>query len=218
MLGTALKSGVRAGGATVALATATVLVLVLAAPGAQAAQPATPVAGIDTPRPDECRVDPIPLPIALPPVAATPTALLPDPASLPTGEPADDEIVAGVIATVRESIACRNAGDLRRAYALMTPQLLAGLLGAPETAPPEIIAGLLEPNRRVPRTERVTLVAVSDIALLPDGLVRARVETEAAGYRFADLLLFVRAGDDDRWLIDDALPLGRQPVPRDGRQ
>lgn len=209
-MGAALTSGVLAGGAIVALAVASVLSPI--APAVHAAQPATPVAGIDTPRPDECAAEPVRLPIALPPVAATPTPLLSDPAALPPGEAADTAMVAGVTATVREAIACRNAGDLRRAYALMTPRLLAGLLGTPETAPPEIVALLLEPDRRVPKDERVALVAISEAALLPDGRVRARVETEAAGFRFADLLLFVRAGEGDRWLIDDALPLGRQPV------
>lgn len=214
MVGAALKSGVLAVGGALALATA----FAAPAPGARAAQPATPVAEQDAPRPDGCVVEPIRLPIALPSAPGTPTARLPDPAALPAGEPADPDTAAGITATVREAIACRNAGDLRRAYALMTPALLAGLLGTPETAPPEIVTALLEPTRRVPRDERVTLLAISDVALLPDGRVRARVETEAAGFRFADSLLFVRVSDGDRnrWLIDDALPLGQQPIPRGG--
>ncbi len=207
-MGAALTSGVLAVGAAFAFAAA----LAVPAPVVRAVEPGTPVAADDASRPAECRVEPIALPLALPP-AATSTAVLPDPDALPAGEVADDATVAGVTATVRESIACRNAGDLRRAYALMTPALLAGLLGGPETAPPEIVRLLLEPPDRVPTDERVALVAVSDVALLPDGRVRARVETDAAGFRFADLLLFARDAQGGRWLIDDALPLKRQPLP-----
>jgi hypothetical protein len=180
-----------------------------------AAQPATLVADADVPAPGDCRVEPLRLPLALPGPApgATPVALLPDPAALPAGEPADDATAAAIGATAREAVACRNAGDLRRAYALMTPTMLAGLLGTAETAPPEIVVRLLEGGERPARAERIRVVVIDAVALLPDGRARARVETEAAGFRFVDLLLFVFEDARGRWLIDDALPLGREPLP-----
>ncbi|HET8521667.1 MAG TPA: hypothetical protein VFL82_00445, partial [Thermomicrobiales bacterium] len=92
--------------------------LLVLTPFPTAAAPAT--ATISTPSPDECIVAPRSLP--LPDGAATPTtpeAMAPEFVT-PTGTPADNAVEQAVTVTVRESVACANAGDLLRGLALYT--------------------------------------------------------------------------------------------------
>jgi len=177
-----------------------------AVPGALAQ--ATPVSTEpDVPQPDECRVEPrrrFVVPREVPPAesvvapggqAGTPTATI----------AVDDAVAEAVAATVRETLACRNAGDLARAYALFTDELVLDLLGSAETVPPEIAAALGEPPRRVPRAARLELVAIGPATALPDGRVMARVETRSADAVFVDDLVFREV--EGRWLVDDAFPV-----------
>ena len=100
-----------------------------------AAQDATPAAEAEefpiTPDLADCRIEPrsiddlvAPLVrrrrprLATPPAEATATEV-----TIPVGSPADEATVAGVVATIREVIACQEAGDLRRTTALVTDDL-----------------------------------------------------------------------------------------------
>jgi len=160
------------------------------------------------PPPQECRVEPrrVLFPGATATTAATPLPLAsPTPLARPAGEPADAATTEAVTATVREAVACRNDGDFARAYALMSDAMLVRLFGGPETLDPLIAAALEAGPRRLPRPDRLALVAVADVRLLPDGRAAARVETRNADEAFVDELVFVRAGD--RWLIDEAIPV-----------
>lgn len=178
----------------------------LLAPPAVARQDA---ARPNLPAPEECLVEPRPLPLALA-GPATPAAspVAPVPVASPSGTPlppADAETVAALEATVREALACRNGGDFRRAYALMTDAMLVDLLGTGNaTVPPEIADLLLARPRRLPRPLRLELVAVTDVARLPDGRVRARVETRNLRYAWVDDLTFALDPATGRWLIDAA--------------
>jgi len=71
------------------------------------AQEATPIAGRDVPDPDAFDPDasPTPEPTPFPPLADA---------------PADADAVAGVSATAREVVACINADDVLRLYALFS--------------------------------------------------------------------------------------------------
>src|SRR5690349_1689693 len=107
----------------------------------------TPVTAWDVPVPDECTVEARALPLFPEGVGqreqATP---LPSPATpaaafvVPDGDPVTPEIEAGVLSTVRESIACRNANQMLRAYALFTEPMMVSLFGGPATVDPEIRA------------------------------------------------------------------------------
>lgn len=211
-IGTKAATGrLAAGGLLVALA-APLLMLGTPAAGAARTAPgvatqATPVAAEpDVPQPGECRVEPrtgFTVPREVPPADATPVPVL---AATPgAAVPADAATVEAVTATVREAVACRNAGDLPRAYALFTDDLVLDLLGTGETLPLEIVVALGEPGRRVPRASRLELVAVGPATLLADGRVLARVETRSADIDYVDDLVFREV--DGRWLIDDAFPV-----------
>ncbi|HEU0116919.1 MAG TPA: hypothetical protein VFQ80_19650 [Thermomicrobiales bacterium] len=189
-----------------ALSLAAGLALLLSA----AAPTGTPAAGPSAPPPNECTVAHRALPL-LPPgapgaPAATPAPIAP-PASptsfaLPRGEPADAPTIAAVEATVREAVACRNAGDFRRAYALFTDAMLERMFGSDETISPEIAAAIAEAPQHLPRAERLRIVSIGEVTLDADGRASAVVETQSPDGDFRDLLFFVKGPNG--WLIDEA--------------
>lgn len=193
---------------------ATILLALSLCPAAAFAQ-ATPIASDpNVPSPDECRI-PLPESIEFPadsmqPVAATPRPIVtgsPEPFAPPRGEPADEETVASVTATVRESIACRNAGDYARMLVFFTPAMLVELYGSPATVDPEVLRGIQEGPRPVPEARRLRIDAIEDIVTFPDGRVGALVETSTPRREFRDYLFFEFDEEIGRWLIDGSVPL-----------
>ena len=175
---------------------------------------ATPAADTDVPAPEECQV-PLPETIEFPadsmrPVAATPRPIATEPEppfSPPAGEAADAETAAAIAATVREAIACRNAGDYARMLVFFTPKMLAELYGSPATVDPEVLRGIQEGPRPVPEERRLSIDAIDEIVILPDGRVGAVVETSTPRREFRDYLFFALDPERGRWLIDGSVPL-----------
>ena len=181
---------------------------------------ATPAA-LDVPAAEDCQVGLPPLPLFPAGVgqraAATPAPIVTateEPFAPPAGATADAETVAAITATVREAIACRNAGDFLRVYALFTQDMLVALLGGPATVDPEVREVVAAGARPVPGARRLALVAVSDVVLLPDGRAGALVDTENARRTFRDELFFAFDAASGRWLIDAAVPLPAPEAPR----
>lgn len=182
------------------------------------AQEATPVpVSADIPAPQECEIEPRVLPLLpelatpAPPATPAPLAAAPaEPFAPPAGETPDEATVEAVTATVREALACRNANDLLRAYALFTPNMLESLFGGPATIDPDVRAMIAEEQDPVARRGRVALVQISDMTLLPDGRVGALVLTANAERIYQDYLYFAQDEESDRWLIDGAVNLGWQ--------
>ncbi len=173
-----------------------------------AAQTGTPAPGPAVPKPEECTVQPRSLPL-LPPgtPGATPAPIAsPAPIVIPTGQPADAATTAAIASTVREAVACRNAGDFRRAYALFTDAMLARMFGSDVTVGPEIVAAIAEGPQRVPRGERLSIVSIGEATIDADGRASAVVETKSRDGEFRDLLFFTKGPEG--WLIDEAEPLG----------
>lgn len=173
------------------------------------AQEGTPVPLPATPAPSECLVEPRPTaffvevfeqtmanPPTADPFADLPAGgtITPTPVATPAGpsQPADAATVAGVTATVREFVACINAGDLLRSFSLYTEQAARdGLvfLRSPQAwmqrneaqATPvadlvqEIERDLAQPAQPRPTADRVALIAVADVRLYPDGRVVAEI-------------------------------------------
>jgi hypothetical protein len=130
----------------------------------------------------------------------------------PAGVPADAATVAGVTATVRQLAACVNAGDFMRFLALFTDDALrryAADLALPLKADDPRITP--DPSTN----DRVAVEGVADVLVLPDGRVSALVKLPnltAASSPAADLtlqLIFVH--QDDRWLIDELVPIAPAP-------
>jgi hypothetical protein len=183
----------------------------------QTAAQATPPADtpLDVPAPDECQIEPWQGPLfpessgRIPPATPAPLQTAPAPPfTPPEGEPADAETIAAVSATAREAIACRNANDLPRAYALFTQEMVTALFGGPATIDPEIMAALVEEQRPVPRRQRLAITDVTEVTLLPDGRVGAIIATSAPRREFRDYLIFEQDPATGQWLIDEARVMG----------
>ncbi|HEY7034760.1 MAG TPA: hypothetical protein VH482_25700 [Thermomicrobiales bacterium] len=139
---------------------------------------------------------------------ATPVAE-PGPYTKPNGTPADAETVAGVTATIRQLVACVNAGDFLRFLALFSDDALrhySASLGLPLDPNDE----LLTPDPSI--NDQIALGPIADVVVLPDGRVSALAHLPSqsggtdAGSEDVDLqLIFVHQGD--RWLIDELFPV-----------
>jgi len=189
--------------ALLVLISAIVLILAISTGGSAAPRPqATPPAGQDVPGPDECTIAPRTLPL-LAATSAAPPATQQTPFATPAGEPASDEIARAITATVRESLACRNAGDFLRAYALFSDRFLQERFSGEDAISPELARALEETPVAVPVARQLALIEISGIQLLADERAGALVLTSNAEEAFADYLFFVRV--DDRWLIDQVV-------------
>lgn len=190
-------------------------------PGTPEAQ-GTPTVAWDVPAPEECTVEPREFPMFPEGVGqrepATPLPLPATPAAafvVPDGDPVTPDVEAGVLATVRESIACRNANQMLHAYALFTEPMVVSLFGGPATVDPEIRAMIQQGDDLgpLPRRQRVALLQVSQIAHRPDGRIGAIVTTGTVERIFQDYLVFTYDAASSRWLIDETEPLASEPTP-----
>jgi hypothetical protein len=174
-------------------------VAVLASP--VAAQEGTPATELPvTPDPAECMAAPRPT-AEFAALVGTPVPAPRESFERPRGDAADAETAAAVTATVRELVACLNAGDWRRAAALYTD---AGFAVAFVGTSEQDLAVLEASPQPVEEMGRVVLIAVREIERLPDGRVGAVVVTGAEGTPDMYTFLFFTEGDD-RWLVDDVV-------------
>lgn len=168
------------------------------------AQNATP----DIPQPAECTVAPIP---SVDPIVAIWNAedYAPDPqiaaGVLPTGAPASDEVTQAVAATLRQLIACSNAGDWARQLAVMTPhgtlffapndQVTAGQLTG-------FFAGVLATP--IPAAQYESDTGVTNVIMLADGRVGA---ISPAQHEDGKPVYVIFVEQDGSWLIDDIIEI-----------
>jgi hypothetical protein len=114
---------------------------------------------------------------------------------LPTGEPASNEVKDRVGTTILELVACRNAGDWERMDALFSDDSFRrayGLVGRPVFA---------TPASSPPPPAPITVPAVLEMRVLPDGRVGALLSHDLGGYGLWEYLIFVEV--DGRWLLDE---------------
>ena len=181
--------------------------------GRAAAQDATPAAGPAAGI--ACTVEPRPVdellafwfgpegtPLATP-LPASPVAAE---AALPEGEPADEETVGAVNATLQELATCFETNQFARAFALMTDDLVRQF-GPQQGETLEQARDLLEAQLAVTPVPGVGVTAVPplrDVRILDDGRAGAVLEEEG----MAVFVLFER--QDDRWLLDGFIDVGRE--------
>ena len=176
------------------------------------AQVGSPAAGMPlTPDPAFCTVDPRPLaffeqlvatPAATSAAAAAPEAAgTPEPFVPPRGEPADAETITAVTAAQLEVVACFNAGDLRRAFALYSEKLISWLMTQEPITSSHLPLFAATPVPS-PVDQRHTLLGIREVIIVPDGRVGAFVDFRYAdGVEETQYVLYVRQGD--RWLVDE---------------
>jgi hypothetical protein len=165
------------------------------------AQEATPAAG-EVVDPSECQVGPrsvesIQQLVGTPPaggVEATPEGMV---IAELTGEEADEATVEAVTATYRELVACLNAGDFLRIYALYTDDYVFRHF-AERAQDLEQLQATPSPNSEQP----TALVGVSNVRVIEDDRVAARVETHDPRLDGNIVIDAILAQVGDRFLID----------------
>ena len=175
---------------------------------------AVPFASPDVPLPAECMVAPRTL-AELNALGATPTALeeLEPPApptDLALATPGDEATAQAVLAVVRESLACSNAGDLLRNLALFTDGYVRRRTLAVTGPIDQALYDDVATSRAIAPERYIDFVGAGPVLLLPGG--RAAVEivvSEARTRRSLALLLQTPAG----WRIDELIPLEDAPPP-----
>jgi hypothetical protein len=131
---------------------------------------------------------------------ATSVAMAPTPSlsevETHAGAPADPATIAAVTTTYQQLVACLNAGDYLRLYALYTDAYVIRIVQHGQLTQAQLQA--TPDPRRPPMT---ALVGLRDVRMLPDGRVAAQIETAdpRAGRVVIDAIL-VRTGD--RYQID----------------
>ncbi len=199
-----------------AIVVALVSLLVVGPPEA-GAQESTPATGLDVPAAAECTVEPrsedelraLFREAAATPVLESPEAS-PTPAVPPTGDPADAQTVAEISATWRQFVACINAGDQARMFALFSDDMVRRQLvidiafGVTEDA---LFAFLAATPVPLPDAS-VPIESFTDARVLPDGRVAVVGPGELGR---GDVRIFVKEGD--RWLIDDWFDLTSSGTP-----
>jgi hypothetical protein len=173
--------------------------------------PAMTSAQVAAPDPAECRIEPRTLPPPVPTTEAISDSVTASPFTVPTGTPVADDDAEAIRATVHEAVACANAGDWLRAFALFTDHYLeARFTGADAWTEDDFELFVATPATTAAAPDRLIIIAVSNIVRLPDGRAGATVTTQNAQQRFVDYLYFVEIGD--RWLIDEIVQLS-SPAP-----
>jgi plastocyanin len=114
------------------------------------------------------------------------------------GEDADEATFQAVTQTYRELVACLNAGQFLRVYALYTDDYLRRTL-ADSGIDLEQFEATPAPDQR----ETTALVGVSDVRQLAGGQVTARVETTSSPEGVATVIQSVLEPVGDRLLIAD---------------
>ena len=187
--------------------------------GAQEATPSTGAA--------ECTVQPYDLTTVLTPADGTPTAVAtPGDRSTdrPTGEPADEEVVAAVTETIRQFVGCINLGYSFRVLYLFTPEYLQrfvdeeiGPLTAEELEELDMLVAEEDPSEPRPPEERTLIISIDDIEVLEDGRVVATVVGDDRSQpEGPSPVYFVFEEVEGRYLIDDVIDLqpdGATPAP-----
>src|SRR5215208_2237961 len=202
----------RVAGSGVLAATALVAVMPVSA------QDASPAAGASGPA---CTVEPRDVDELIgfyfgaegTPLATPSAAMFESEAELPQGEPVDPAVEEAVNATVTELIACFDAGQYARAFALMTDDLVRQSgpdLSSPDEDTPEEVRTLLEaqlagtPVADEPGMEQGASTDVGqgrEIRVLEGGRVGGvwTIESDAA--------FIVLEQQDDHWLVDEVIDI-----------
>jgi hypothetical protein len=193
-----------------ALIVAGLICLLAMTPEPGVAQTATPTGTRDVPLPAECTIAPLTIEqlrevFARPP--ASPVAQVASPVAQPTGTPADAATTEAVRATIRQLIACGNAGDFWRLLATYSDRYLQIYLHAyvdPKTGITDVLyEAYREPNPNPPAPEDLTaILAIGEALVQPDGRVAIAITADNSP---APVTIFYLVQSGDRWLIDDFL-------------
>lgn len=160
-----------------------------------------------------CDVEPVDLTTVLTPADGTPPAAPTGPIERPTGEPAGEDVIAGVTETVEQFIACFNAGYQFRIFFLFTPEGLqafitdsVGPLTAEQIAQLNELAASDESSGARAEGQETVIESIEDVEALDDGRIVATViGDDLAEPGEASPIYFIFEEVDGRYLIDGVI-------------
>jgi hypothetical protein len=140
-------------------------------------------------------------------LAATPASIgtpepTPTPGPIPQGTRADHATADAVTVTMRELVACFNAGELLRAYGLYSDHYLHRLLSRQDPTTRAAYDSLATPMPSTPE-ERAKILDIHGARVLPDGRVGAIVTIKYAVVPVPKTFFVVFVEENGHWLIDD---------------
>jgi hypothetical protein len=127
------------------------------------------------------------------------------PGVVPAGTPASTDIAAAVTATVRELVACFNAGAPLRAYGLYTDAYLHRLFARQGPFSRASYDGYATPEPEPDVAKHTAILAIRDIRVFADGSAGATVTLHYASIPVPKTFFFTFVRNGDGWLIDDIL-------------
>jgi len=189
--------------------------------GGVAAQGEPPQSAPVAPDPSLCQVEARPIAdfaafLGTPPAATAspPAALGAKEVTVPEGEPADAATIEAVTATIHTYYACRNGNDLLRAFTLLTDDGFDRALTLTGMSEKELAFLAETPGPTDKRDWEA--VAISEVVILPDQRVAARIDGIGVGETFRGIVLLVPGDDryriDELTIVHDALP-GKETPP-----
>jgi len=142
-------------------------------------------------------------------LAATPAAPAPERAA--DGTAAPDDVVGEITQTVVQAVACANANDVLRSFALFTDRYLGERFGSDH---PDDLGSFNASLSRTPVSaatdDELLLLSVDNVMIYDDVTASAMVITENRNGQLTDELVFTWV--DGRWLIDAWTLLAETPA------
>lgn len=119
---------------------------------------------------------------------------------VPTGQAVREDVEAAIVATVHELYACFNAGDLQRAFALMSDPFLRIYADEGEITAEDVAFITAEPEP-VPLELQTSLLAITNVTTLNSRQVGAFVVISDP-FTGPDTVYITFVRQDERWLVE----------------
>jgi hypothetical protein len=142
----------------------------------------------------------------------------PEPIDWPQGNPASSDEVTAITNTVRQFIACSNAGDYGRALALSTANYLEPQFAELDAAGREAAIDRAQaPATPLAQGAQLGIEKIENIEKLDDGRIGAEVTTvDPINHPHVTTVVLIFAQEDGAWKIDESRSLASSATPSAG--
>jgi hypothetical protein len=138
------------------------------------------------------------------PAPGTPV-VTPTPGIVPAGTPADPVTVDGIKATVRELVACFNAGEPLRSFGLYTDAYLNILFNRQGGFSQAVYDSYATPEPVADATRHTAILEIAEVRVFADGSAGATVTMRYASIPVPKTFYISFLWNGERWMISDVL-------------